>query len=427
MKQALKRVESELSQKRAERQEQIATRDELKAKISEASDQIDLESEDFKAAEEANKAATSLSDEIDGLVEDQRRILSLMAAEAEAVTAVNTTNGQSSAIERGGEWDSRKILESPGYAAIQQMPLSRSAHIGNVNLGEIVSQDAFAAEIGSTDVAGLIQPDRRGLLPPLFRPLTLLDVFPSGTTTSNLVEYTQVTTMPEVAVEVAEGDEKPEAALAFEDADAPIRTIAAWIKFRKQTLADAPTLRSFVDNALRYDVRRRLETQIIAGDGTGENLTGILETDNVLEPTTTGDSEADKIHNGITAIALANMAASVVILNPLDWEKIRLSRDASGAGAGTGGYLFGSPAQAGDTTVWGLRTVVSVGIPEGTALVCDPAGAMILIREGVNVLVSDSDRDDFTHNRVTVLAEMRAGLVVQRPDAFAVVDLSTGP
>jgi hypothetical protein len=39
------------------------------------------------------------------------------------------------------------------------------------------------------------------------------------------------------------------------------------------------------------------------------------------------------------------------------------------------------------------------------------------------VLLSDSDQDDFTKNKVTLLAEMRAALPVFRPAAFATVAL----
>jgi hypothetical protein len=42
----------------------------------------------------------------------------------------------------------------------------------------------------------------------------------------------------------------------------------------------------------------------------------------------------------------------------------------------------------------------------------------LFIREGVDVLLSDADQDDFIRNRVTLLAEMRAALAVFRPSAF---------
>jgi HK97 family phage major capsid protein len=331
-------------------------------------------------------------------------------------------------------WNTAALVESEAFKHLSRVASSRKTHIGNIELGQAMSREDLvaslgqasgftAADVGSDDVVGLIQPDRRGLVPPVYRPLRLLDLIPSGPTDSNLVEYTQVTKLPEEAAETSEGSRKPEASIGLEDADAPIRTIAEWIKVRKQTLADASALRTFLDTALRYDVQRRAEAEIIAGDGIGENLLGLLEQPNTLEPTVSG-SYADRVHNGLTAITLADLEPNAVALNPLDWEAIRLSRDDSGASTGTGSYLFGPPSVAGASTLWGLTPVVSPVVPQGTALVLDTRGVVFLVREGVNVLVSDSDGEDFTHNRVTILAEMRGGIVVWRPESIAIVDLA---
>ena len=67
----------------------------------------------------------------------------------------------------------------------------------------------------------------------------------------------------------------------------------------------------------------------------------------------------------------------------------------------------------------------SVAVAQGAPLVGDfQIGAQLFIREGVNVLLSDSDQDDFIKNKVTLLAEMRAALAVFRPAAFCTVDLT---
>ena len=48
----------------------------------------------------------------------------------------------------------------------------------------------------------------------------------------------------------------------------------------------------------------------------------------------------------------------------------------------------------------------------------------VIVREGANVTISDSDQDDFTRNKVTVLAEGRFGLEVEQPAAVCSVDLT---
>jgi HK97 family phage major capsid protein len=418
LKEKLKRVEAELAAKRDERAQAVKEREAAKEAFASA-DGYDTDSQEFKDADAAIKKVSGIDQEIADLQAAQVGILRMLG---ESDPAVSHTPASPDAVTDGETWDARAVVDA--HKDVLARAATSKGRFGSIELGSVATREALAADIGNTQVAGLIQPDRRGLVAPIWRALRFLDVLPTGTTDSNLIEYTKMTTRPEQAAETAPGAVKPEAAIALEDDDAPVRTIAAWLKVRKQTLADAAGLRSLIDTALRYDVRRRVEAQALAGNGTGENITGILNTTGILAPTVTaGESHADRIHHGIVAVQLADQEPSVVVLHPRDNEDIRLSRDNSGAGAGTGGYLFGPPSQAGAATIWGLPTVVSQAIPEGTALVCDPMGAMLLFREGVNVLISDSDQDDFIRNRVTLLGECRAGLPVFRPDAFAEVNL----
>jgi hypothetical protein len=51
-------------------------------------------------------------------------------------------------------------------------------------------------------------------------------------------------------------------------------------------------------------------------------------------------------------------------------------------------------------------------------------GCTLFVREGVGVIASNSDGDDFTRNRITLLGEGRFALAIWQPSAFAVVDLA---
>ena len=65
--------------------------------------------------------------------------------------------------------------------------------------------------------------------------------------------------------------------------------------------------------------------------------------------------------------------------------------------------------------------VPSAAIDVGDALVGDTTTATVLIREGIKALISDSDQDDFSRNRLTVLAELRGGLAVWQPGGWCLV------
>ena len=109
------------------------------------------------------------------------------------------------------------------------------------------------------------------------------------------------------------------------------------------------------------------------------------------------------------------------MLNANDWAAM-LKHKAAGSGVRLDSDgMFSAPP----TTAWGLPVVTSKVMPAGTALV----GAFgtctrLFIREAVNVRLSDADQDDFIRNRVTALAELRAGLAVWQPLGFTKVALA---
>jgi hypothetical protein len=92
--------------------------------------------------------------------------------------------------------------------------------------------------------------------------------------------------------------------------------------------------------------------------------------------------------------------------------------------SGSGEYLGAGPFAETARVLWGT-TVPVVGLAPGMALVGDTRlGTRVLVREGVMVIVSDSDQDDFLRNRATLLGEGRFGLVVETPAAWTAVDLA---
>jgi HK97 family phage major capsid protein len=429
LREKLQQVEDDLTQLRTDRADKLRKADELKKTWADEPG-YDTESDSYKAAIAARAEVDEVGTAIEKARDAQLGILR-MIGQAPGDEG-NGSNGYSKALvpqHGGGGWDGRRITEGEAYKALAQHPavFSEKARVGTHVLGEVASRDALKAAIASTDVGQLIPPEMRGLAVQLpFQPLRLLDLLPSAATSSSTIDYVQEVATAIAIAPVAEGAAKPEDSFDFQDASAVVRTIAGWVKINKQTLADAPVLQGFIDNRLRYRTRRVLEGQVASGDGTGQNLRGLLNTTGIqVAPVGAGESPIDRLHHGIVSIWLANYEPSFIGLSPRDWEGVRLAREATaGEGTATGGYLMGAPAILGGQVLFGFPVVVSPAFPDGTGIVGDAQAALVLLREGVNVLVSDSDQDDFIHNRVTMLAETRAGLVVWAPQAFATVDLA---
>jgi hypothetical protein len=112
------------------------------------------------------------------------------------------------------------------------------------------------------------------------RRLSLLDIISTGTMDGNSLPYVQEGGTY-AAAETTEGAVKPEAGITLTDAQADAATIANWKKIQKQSargLRGAAHDRRLA-SALR--VLRRLEGQILVGNGTTPNLRGIRNTSGI--------------------------------------------------------------------------------------------------------------------------------------------------
>lgn len=434
----LKAIREDLKAKRSERVEAKKEVDAAKEAFAgaDSSGQKITEMAEFQAAEDAVRKHGEIGDQIADLELAESSILKMMGADESA-------NGRSAnpALESGSPmgWNGHRLLaESDQYqAAVERGVFRSTGRFGVVELGEIADRDQAigflarpgaaalpAAPAGDIGTPAGVPPDYRGIIPPRLIPLNLLDLIPTGTTDSNVVNYVQVTAIPQGAAETAELALKPELGLTTQDATAPVRTIAGYVKVARQALDDMAGLATLINTLLPHEVRRRIMAQILSGDGAGQNLLGIMNTTGIGAPAAVaGDNAADAILRAVTTIVLSDSDPNFVTLNPVDWQNLLLMRAGAQDGSWSGQYLYGGPGMLHAPTIWGLTITQNRIVPAGQSLIGDAMGAALLVREGVNIKTSDSDQDDFVRNRVTILAEARVALPVWRPSAFAVVTL----
>ena len=303
---------------------------------------------------------------------------------------------------------------------------------------EVYSQkDLYSAlPTGTPGQFGTIQRD--AIVVPPMRTKRVRDLFPSRTTTAAIIEYFRMTGFTNNAAPVAERSgsafgAKPQSSFTFVGEQAPVRTLAHWEAAHRNVLADEPQLRSIIDNELMYGLRLQEDAQILNGSGTGENLTGILNTPGVqtynwssgVYSATAGmsDTKADALRRAATLSFLAYYEPSGVVLNPNDWEDIELSKDGNGA------YVVAvSVAMGGEQKLWRIPVVDTPAIAEGTALIgAFGTGAQIYDRESPSIRISEQHADFFVRNAIVILAEQRLALAVKRPESFVKVTFNNAP
>ncbi len=238
----------------------------------------------------------------------------------------------------------------------------------------------------------------------------------SGETASNMIEYLKEKSETIGAAETAEGAQKPYSSFEFETTNAPVKTIAHFTRITRQLADDLPALAAFIDNRMTKGVDDRVESQIIKGDGTGQNLAGLFSTGNY---TAHGYTSANKLTKlDILKKCIARLQASgykpqAVLMNPLDWADLTLVKKTDGS------YLLGNPAANTQDVVWGLPVVLSAYVESGKFMVGDFfAAATIYTRSGTVIEIFEQDQDNVQKNLLTIRAECRKALAVEVPAAL---------
>lgn len=273
----------------------------------------------------------------------------------------------------------------------------------------------------TTDADGsagdLVQTTRvPGILTMPQRRMTVRDLLTPGNMDGNALEYVKETGFTNNAGMVAETAKKPESSIKFDLVATTAKVIAHYMKASRQILSDASQLASFIDGRLRYGLAFKEEQQLLNGDGTGQNLLGIIPQASAFVPPfdpAGTETNIDNIRLAFLQSELAEYPATGVVMNPIDWARIELTKDT------TGRYIIGNPQGVLGATLWNRPVVTTQAITVDKFLAgAFRLGAQIFDRWQARVEVATENEDDFVKNMVTVLAEERLALAVYRPEAF---------
>lgn len=254
----------------------------------------------------------------------------------------------------------------------------------------------------------------------------------SGTLTAASITYYVEKLKEGAFAAVAEGGLKPQLHYTYDQVSDALTKIAGRIKINDEMAEDLPFLVSEINGRLLYDLVMFEEAQLLNGNGTAPQLRGLLNRVGVQTEASLGaEDNADAIFRALTKVQTATgLTADGLVINPLDYQTLRLSKDGNGqyfaGGFFTGAYGTGGVQAA--PGVWGQNTVVTSAIAKGTVLVGAGAQAATVYRKGgVRVEATNSNEDDFNYNRISVRAEERIALAVRQPSAFVKVTLLDTP
>ncbi|KAF0804924.1 major head protein [Alcanivorax xiamenensis] len=389
--------------------------EDLEAQYRDVSANLKKVGDDLKAhAEQAQKDIQThqkMSEETKAEVDK------LLLSQTELTGRLSTLE-QLLASGKGGD-GGKAAVQSLGAKVIEHEDFASNANKLAMGKGSF-SVPVQAAITSAPDSAGdLIEPQRvAGILTPPERRLTIRDLLSWGRTQSNSVEYVRETGFTNNADVVSENPSagKPESGLNFELDSAKVATIAHWVHASKQVLSDASMLAAHIDGRLRYGLKLKEELQLLKGSGVGLNINGLYtQASDYANPGVVVQDETiiDRLRIAMLQVQLAEYTADGLVLNPIDWATIELTKDTQNR------YLLANPTGLAGPVLWGLPVVATQSMDQNDFLTgAFRMGAQAWDREDATVTVSTEDRDNFIKNMVTILAEERLALTVYRPEAF---------
>ena len=249
---------------------------------------------------------------------------------------------------------------------------------------------------------------------PYHRPLVVADLFSTGAITGTVLQYPVFDELEGNAKMVEETGAAPQ--VHWKDPtwkQDKIGKVASFFGISEDMMDDLSWVIGEINDAAQYDLKLQEETQLLSGNGSENNLTGLfnreIQTMNKDEL-----SDADRLSKAALQITTTtNFQADAYVMNPLDFWKLTIAKDANG------NYLNLTDG----AKLWNIPTVATAAITEGTALVGAFKSAKVLRKGGLVVKMTDSDTDDFLHFKQKCRVSERLGLQVKYPKAFVKVTL----
>lgn len=376
---------------------------ELKADLAKVSQQVKTFAESINADVAAGRTMTAeVRESVDKLLTEQ----GALRARIDELEQKGARRGGGDML--AGQTPGQRFISDPKVIQFMADRINRGRV--RVDMAAITTGTAGATR----DV--LVPPQRQpGIITPGLLTFTVRDLLTPGRTSQNSIQYVRETGFTNLAGPVSEGDLKPESGLTFELKTVPVSTVAHFMLASKQILDDAPMLQSHIDGRLRYGLAFVEEQQLLNGDGTGVNLHGIVPQATAYAPSFVPamPTQIDTIRLAILQSEIALFPATGVVLHPIDWARIELTKTTVGE------YIFAQVQSMAGPTLWGRPVVSTMAMSVDKFLAgAFLLGAQIFDREDANVEISTEDSDNFRRNLVTIRAEERLALAVYRPEAF---------
>jgi len=210
---------------------------------------------------------------------------------------------------------------------------------------------------------------------------------------------------------VAEGATFPESEAKFKGYTLALRKIGDTLPVSEEFLEDEEMAASELELFLDTNVADKVDSQIVIGDNTGENLKGLVSSVPAFTPVASGITDANiydliaKVSESITSTGGAKYKPDFVAMNIADINKLKLKKDT------TNNYVF----NFNDPRIDSLNIIEDNNVVANTLYLGDSRYARIYEMGGV-VLSKGYVGTQYTEDMMTIKARKRLAFLIREAD-----------
>lgn len=294
----------------------------------------------------------------------------------------------------------------------------KKADLGNRKQFNFDLDRKAVGDMSSSNLTGsyFVQPDvRGGVVVQPYNQIHMRDLLPLGRTTSNIIRHIRDNGGEGGPETVDAGGTKPQMDRDLSIEDASVRKIATYLRIPEEMIEDIPYLTSFITNIGTEEVMAVEDTQILYGDGTGQNLSGLFTnaTDFAAGGSTVEfPNEFDVLRAARKQMRKLKRTPSFALVSPSDYFTMTSAKDT------TGNYILLGGGNGLVPTLDGVPIVEMNQVEDGDFLLGSRTAAEIAFRTNVNIRFYDQDRDNAIKNMVTIVIEERLALPIYYTNGF---------
>lgn len=271
-----------------------------------------------------------------------------------------------------------------------------------------VTTKAAATMLTNTNTTGRVVRHERDdeRTKPQRRQPFVLDYVNSTATNARVITYVEREAPDGNPGMTAEGGVKPLIDFDYVERTSEVKKMTAFTKFSKEMMEDVDGFIADTEDELDERLMLLFDEQLLSGDGTGQNLTGIEAnaTPFAAGNLATSIDEAnnfDVLRAAIKQVVVNNFYPTVIFMNPEDVAEMELTK-------GNDGHYIMPPFTAADgSQIKGLPVVENNGVTVDDFIVGDLSKFKVKVRENLNIDYG-YENDDFRKNLISAVCEGRA-------------------